>query len=362
VTVHFVLPGDIDDPAAPSGGNAYDRRVIDALAASGRPVRELPIGGAWPRPDAEALGALDAALDGVPDGGVVLLDGLVGCAAPGVLAAQAARLRLVVLVHLPLGDETGLAPHVAAALDAGERAALHTAGAVVVTSGWAAARLVAHHGLPADRVHVAAPGVSAAPLATGAGPCRAGAVPQLTCVAAVTPRKGHDVLIEALAAVADRAWTCVCVGAVDRDPEHVDGLRRAIARHGLGGRITFTGPRTGAALDAVWAASDLSVLASRAETYGMVVTEALARGVPVLATAVGGVPEALGTAPDGSLPGVLVPPEDPSALAGALRTWLDDPGVRERLAVSARARRAALPGWDATTHVIADVLDRESAR
>jgi glycosyltransferase involved in cell wall biosynthesis len=181
-------------------------------------------------------------------------------------------------------------------------------------------------------------------------------------VAAVTPRKGHDVLIEALAAVADRPWTLVCVGATDHDPDHTDGLRQAIARHGLDGRITFTGPRTGTALDAVWAAADLAVLASRAETYGMVVTEALARGVPVLATAVGGVPEALGTAPDGSLPGVLVPTEDPHALAGALRDWLDDRGLRARLAASARARRATLPGWDTTTGLLIDVLDREFAR
>jgi glycosyltransferase involved in cell wall biosynthesis len=373
VTVHVVLPGDIDDPATPSGGNRYDRRVIDALTAAGRPVRELPIGGAWPRPGAGALAALGAALDGVPDDGVVLVDGLVGCAAPGVLAAAAARLRLVVLVHLPLADETGLSPQVASELNAGERAALHAARAVVATSRWAAHRLITRHGLPADRVHVAAPGVTAAPLATGAG-----GVPQLTCVAAVTPRKAHDVLIEALAAVADRPWTCVCVGAIDRDTGHVDGLRRALERHGLTGRVAFTGTRTGAALDAVWASTDLSVLASRAETYGMVVTEALARGIPVLATAVGGVPEALGrsapealgrSAPEalgGSadcvVPGLLVPPDDPVALAAALRGWLDGPELRERLAGAARARRAVLPGWDTTTRLLAEVLEGELAR
>ena len=120
--------------------------------------------------------------------------------------------------------------------------------------------------------------------------------------------------------------------------------------------IHFTGPRTGADLDATYAAADLFVLPSRAETYGMVITEALARGLPVLATAVGGVPEALGTAADGTLPGRLIPPDDPEALAGALRDWLTDPGLRARWRGAARSRRAGLPTWDDTARSLLTAL------
>jgi glycosyltransferase involved in cell wall biosynthesis len=136
----------------------------------------------------------------------------------------------------------------------------------------------------------------------------------------------------------------------------VDRLRALIAAHGLTGRVDFAGPRTGDELDAAYAAADLLVLPSHGETYGMVVTEALARGMPVLATAVGGVPEALGRAPDGSLPGMLVAPGDPAALAAALRSWLTDGGLRDRLSCSARERRRTLTGWDVTSSRISTVL------
>ena len=350
-TVHVVLPGDVDDPAAPSGGNTYDRRVCDGLTGAGWSVRELAVPGAWPDPGPAGHTALADALDGVPEHGVVLLDGLVACAAPRVVVPHAGRLRMVVLVHLPLGDETGSAPQAAAELDARERETLRAAAAVVATGRWAARRLIEHHGLPADRVHVAAPGVDAAPVAAGGD----GAT-QLTCVAAVTPRKGHDVLVEALAGLTDLAWRCAFVGALDRAPGHVAELRRAVAAAGLGDRVSFAGPRTGDGLAAVYAGTDLAVLASRAETYGMVVTEALARGIPVLATDVGGVAEALGRTPDGGLPGLLVPPEDPAALAEALRRWLTEPDTRRRLRRAADDRRDTLPGWPDTTRTVAEIL------
>jgi glycosyltransferase involved in cell wall biosynthesis len=100
----------------------------------------------------------------------------------------------------------------------------------------------------------------------------------------------------------------------------------------------------------------LLVLASHAETYGMVVSEALARGLPVVATEVGGVTEALGEAEDGTRPGLLVPPGDPAALGGALRAWLGDAELRAHLRRAARQRRTSLRRWPTTTSVLADVL------
>ena len=139
------------------------------------------------------------------------------------------------------------------------------------------------------------------------------------------------------------------MGSLERDPAFVDELRRRSLDGGLGERVTFPGPRSGADLDRSYAAADLLVLASRAETYGMVVTEALARGVPVVAAEVGGLPEALGHGADGTRPGLLVPPGDPAALGAALRAWLGDAELRERLRRAARERRASLARWPATT-------------
>lgn len=351
--MHFVMPGGVDDPTMPSGGNVYDARVSLDLPGFGWQVHKHAIAGSWPQPEAPARAELARTLADLADDTVVLLDGIVACAVPEIIIPEAERLRLVVLVHLLLGDETGLTPALAADLDARERRTLRSVPAVVATSEWAARRLVAHHGLAPDRVHVAAPGADIAPLASGTD-----GVSRLLCVASVTPRKGQHRLVEALAAVTDLPWTCVLVGGLDHDPEYVARLRALIDQHGLGDRLQLAGPKSGAALDASYASADLMVLTSYAETYGMAVTEALARGIPVLATDVGGLPEAVGRAPDGGVPGLLVPPENPAALAAELRGWFGEADVRRRLKAAARARRASLGGWAATARSLSGVLGR----
>jgi len=344
--VHVVVPEGIDDPARPSGGNAYDRRVCDGLEATGWTVRLHPVPGRWPQFDATSHAVLGDVVGRIPDGAVVLLDGLVASTAPDVLVPHASRLRMVALVHMPLGlppadDQTR----------AREGAVLGAAAAVVTTSAWTRGMLIETYALPGDRVHVAEPGVDSAALAPGTEDAGA-----LLCVAAVTPGKGHDVLLDALAAIAGLPWHCRCVGSFDRDPTFANGIERRARAGGLGDRVCFAGPMSGAELDRSYGTADLLVLASRAETYGMVVTEALARGLPVIAADVGGVSEALGHDRDGVAPGLLVPPGDPAALAAALRAWMDNAALRQRLRGAARDRRAALPGWTTTTSTVAGVL------
>ncbi len=347
--VHVVLPDDIDNPARPSGGNVYDRHVCRGLASLGFLVHEHPVAGPWPRPGAASLIALADALKGIPDDAVVLLDGLIASTAPEVLVPQTGRLRLVVLVHMPLGHRPP-ADRVREARIR-ERAVLTAAVAVVTTSGWTRRRLLDLYRLPAERVHVAQPGVEAADLA--AGTATGGA---LLCVAAVTFDKGHDVLLEALGTMPELPWRCVCVGSLDRDQAFTEGLRRCSVDRGLGERVSFPGPRVGSDLDRCYAAADLLVLPSRAETYGMVVTEALARGLPVIAADVGGVGEAVGQVAGGIRPGLLVPPEDSAALGTALRGWLGDAELRGRLRRAARERRDSLCDWSATASALAGVL------
>jgi len=328
--VHFIVPEGIDDPARPSGGNAYDRRVCRGLAATGWTVQVHEVTGA----------TLSAALAGIPDRALVLVDGLVASPAPEVLVPESRRLRLVVLVHMPLGDER-------------EGAVLAAATSVVTTSAWARRLLLQLHTLPGDRVQVAEPGAEAAELARGTP--AAGA---LLSVAAVIPGKGHDVLVDALAQLTDLRWHCLCVGSLERDPAFVARLRRRVAAGVMDDRVRFPGPQAGAELAGSYGAADVLVLPSRAESYGMVVAEALARGLPVVATDVGGVPEALGHGADGTRPGLLVPPDDPAALRHALRAWLEDADLRGRLRRAARERRESLADWPTTTAAVADALGR----
>ena len=354
--VHAIVPAGIDDAARVSGGNVYDRRVLDGLRASGWAVTEHPVAGSWPRPDGAALARLGAVVATVPPRGLLFLDGLVASCADSVLVpAAAAGLRVVVLVHLPIGLADPLAAE-------GERRVLMAAWAVVTTSGWARDVLLDAYALAPDGVHVARPGVDRAPESVGTpGGTR------LLCVAAVTALKGHADLVAALALVADLPWSCVVAGALDRDPAVVAALRGRLSQEGLTDRVHLAGALHGADLEGAYAAADLLVLPSHVETYGMVVTEALAHGLPVVATAVGGLPEALGEVlgevpsealdgADDGRPGLLVPPGRPEELADALRCWLTDADRRERLRRRALHRRLQLSPWSRTVEDVSAVL------
>ena len=271
--------------------------------------------------------------------GPTLVDGLLGCADPVALEAG----RAAVLVHLPLALDATAAGR-AAELDALERRALRAARAVVATSAWAARDLRRRHGLA--RVAVAAPGVDPAPLTLGSDP------PLLVQLAALVPRKDQLGVVEALRRVADLPWTARLAGPDDRDPAYAAAVRRAVHAAGLDTRVEVPGalPR-----ELAWAGADLALLPSRAETYGMAVTEALARGVPAV-VAEGGAVEALGSVPGHGPPGAVVPAGDPAALAVTLRRWLGDAGQRQLFQVSARARRGTLARWDSTARSVRSAL------
>ncbi|MBB3084018.1 glycosyltransferase family 4 protein [Geodermatophilus sabuli] len=350
--VHVVVPAGIHDPARISGGNRYDREVCADLRDAGWSVTEVAAGGSWPRPDAIAQAALARSLDALPDDALVLADGLVASAAGAVLVPRSERLRLVVLVHMVFGgmDLGGRDLDGVAVEERDESAVLAAARAVVTTSAWTRRRLLERYQLPVDRVHVARPGTEPAPVS----PRTAGGG-RLVCVGTLSRLKGQDLLLEALGRLVGLPWRCAMVGPLDRDPGFVASLARGATATGIADRVRMPGTRTGAALRREYEDADLLVLPSRAETFGMVVPEALAAGVPVLATEVGGVREALGRTAAGR-PGLLVPPEDPAALAGALARWLTDAGLRSRLRRAALRRRETLPDWRRTGERIRSVL------
>ena len=320
-TLHFLVPAGFAD--RPSGGNVYDRRLRAGLVGLGVDVVTSEVS-----PESAPV---------LPEGALVLVDSLVASWWATELLASSARI--VPLVHMAFDTP-------------GERDLLAAAPAVVTTSDWSRRWLLEHYRLDTGRLHVAVPGVEVADPAPGT---EAGG--ELLCVASVLPAKGHDVLLAALATLADLDWRCTLVGPLDLDPDFVDELHKSAADTGIADRVLFAGPLAHDEVRTAYAGADLVVLPSLAESYGMVVTEALAHALPVVASAVGGVPQALGHGDDGSTPGVLVRPGDPDALAGALRRWLEDPRRRRRLRRSAGLRRLTLPTWSRTTARVAAALE-----
>jgi glycosyltransferase involved in cell wall biosynthesis len=285
-------------------------------------------------------------LASVRDDSLVLIDGLLAAQAPEAMVRESGRLRLVVLAHM-LAASIARESERPAALGR-ERRALDAAVEVVATSRWTRDALLSEGIASPDRIVVARPGVAPAP-ATASSDTGG----RLLCVGVVAPHKGQDVLLRALAGLGDAPdWTCTFAGSLAADPDFASALHAVTESAGLQERIRFTGVLTGRQLEDAYATADLLVAPSRVEGFGMAVADALARGVPVIASRVGGLPEAIGA----SGAGILVPPDDPSALRAALRRWWADAGARSALRAEALRTRHEAPGWRETAEVVAVAL------
>lgn len=346
----LAVPGD---PEQRTGGYLYDRRLAEGLRAIGWRVDLLRLPEGFPFPDAAALRASAAALGGLPDGTLVVVDGLALGALPELACAEAGRLRLVALVHHPLGHEEGLAPEAAARLLASERRALAAVPRVLCTSTTTAATLEREFGVPAERIAVVEPGTDPAPVAPGSG----GPTPRLLAVGSVIPRKRLDRLVLALGRLGHLAWRLEIVGSLARSREAARALAAAIEDAGLGERVERRGELLGRELEQAYARADLFVSASAYEGYGMALAEALARGLPIVAAAGGAVADWL---PKEAA--LLVPADDPLAFEAALARAIGDPALRARLREGALAARARLPTWERQAARAAAILAREAAR
>ena len=338
----FAIPGDHHQK---SGGYIYERRLLEELQASGRDVRhiQLPAKAAAADPGTQARRVTEAALAALPPDLPLILDGLAFAA---MRTKDLARLPnpVVAMLHHPMGLEHGFTREVSDMLLAQEAANLSHAAHVVVTSPHTRDAYV---GLGADPAHitVALPGHDGPrdlPLEdTG---------PNILSVGLLARRKGHDVLIRALALIADLDWHTRIVGKTP-DPAIATELAALIVDHGLQDRVELVGELSDDALSAAYRTARIFALATRHEGYGMALAEALIHGLPIVSCAVGAVPGTVGNA------ALLAPPDSPKAFAQHLRCLLTSATMREELGARARARGLVLPSWKETAAVMAGVLD-----
>jgi glycosyltransferase involved in cell wall biosynthesis len=340
----FAVPGDL---ATPTGGYAYDRRVVEELRALGWTVDVIDLGDGFPNADAAMRAVAEARLRTAPVGCPIVVDGLAFGALPEVAGALHARNPLVALVHHPLALESGLPPAEAEKFRSSERAALSFTRQVIVTSVATARVLTADYDVPTDRMTVAPPGSD--PVAPAPG--SEDGVVRLLAVGSFVPRKGYDVLVAALAMVADLPWRLIIAGDA-RDPATAMQINKQIAELKLMQRIEVLGAVPSERLAGLYAAADLFVLASRYEGYGMAFADAIAHGLPVIGTTAGAVPD---TVPQGT--GVLVAPDDVVALADALRRLIGNRDERRRFAAAARAAAARLPTWKDSAILFAGAIE-----
>lgn len=341
----FAVPGDL---ATPTGGYAYDRRIIAELKALGWQVDVVGLGDGFPRPSAAQKAFAQARLAEVTKRMPIVIDGLAFGVLPEAARALYQDYPLIGLVHHPLALETGLSAPDSAAMKSSEKAALAVTQAVIATSDLTARLLAKDYDVPFGRITVAPPGTDRA----ASRAANTGETVRLLSIGSIVPRKGYDVLIAALSTLADLPWRLTIAGDRTRDANAAARLDADIERHKLGDRIEVLGAVSDGTIAELYSQSDVFVLASRFEGYGMVFTEALAHGLPVIGTTGGAIPE---TVPKDA--GLLVPPDDTVALAQALRDVIMDGKKRESLAAAARVSAAKLPTWQDSAKLFAQAIE-----
>ena len=344
------------DPAQRTGGYIYDAHIVSALRDQGWDSDVIGLVGRFPDADAEAAAALSQALESLPVGALVVIDGLAMGALPDVVAEHAQRLDITALLHHPLGDELGLSDADQQRFHLSELSALTHAERIIVTSHFTARRLpelAAYYAIPlVARVTVVEPGVAQAPVSPAADP---GEALRLLCVATLTPRKGQDILVKALAGVAGDHWQCDCYGGA-RDTEFAQRVEQLIEQHGLQTSVYLHGECDSETLESAYRHAHALVLPSWYEGYGMVVTEALAHGLPVITTTGGALRDTL---PAGA--GLSVEPGDSEALQDALSRFCNDAELRHQLRQGAVQARDELTDWQAAGAAFAEALTVSSS-
>jgi glycosyltransferase involved in cell wall biosynthesis len=342
--VAFAVPGDL---ATPTGGYRYDRRMIQELRRLGWQVDVLDLGDGFPFPTAAQRATALLLLSVVPGSCPIVLDGLAFGALPEAGALRS-RPPLIALVHQPLALESSLDTAQADIFRESERDALAAAACVVVTSEATGRIMVADYSVPSQRLSVVRPGNDPVPPARGSNDDLA----RLLSVGSIVPGKGYDLLVAALAAIADLPWQLTIAGDRTRNLAAAARLDADISAHGLGERVAVLGAVPPERILELYSASDIFVLASRFEGYGMALAEAIAHGLPVVSTTAGAIPD---TIPAGA--GLLVPPNDVAAFAQALRRLIGDRAERRRLAINARVAAAQLPTWQDSARLFAGAIE-----
>ncbi len=336
----YALPKDY---ARTTGGFIYNERLVGELTKLGWDIAWLELPTGFPMPSADAKRRTAERFAALPEGALVLSDQLCLSVLPDLVRSQQRRMKLVIIVHHPLaleGYDLEAAPGVLMQLEAGS---LRNAALVIATSATTSRTLISEYAIDAGRIVVAPPGTDPQLPAVGSD----GQTAKVLSVGAVVPRKGHDLLVRALADISDLAWQAVIVGNLDRAPRHVSMLRQLISSLNLGSRVELAGELTAGEVELEWSSADVFVSASRHEGFGMAVSEAMARGLPVVTTHAGAVGDRLSAETC-----CVVPSGDGEALARALRRVVADTSFRARLRDAARSYGLGQPGWEHTGRIV----------
>lgn len=329
-----------------TGGWIYNRHLISWLDRHFGGVCEMTVPVCFPTPDAAVMREIAAMFDEIEPGAVMVMDHIYGCMLLPVLEGR--PFRLVLVYHHSVVEERGagvlpISPQGGRSKGARdtdqssiEQSALRRADAVVVTSDESHAYIASRYGIAAEKIITAKPGNDPVPQspAHDAGPWH------LLSVGAVIPRKRYEFLVEALSKLERSDWSLTIAGNTERYPDYVIDLQNLVDARALSDHVTLLGELPAPALAALWGRTHLYVASSFYEGYGMAISEAICRGVPVISTPSGAVASWAGEA------AVLVDADDPAEMTARITAIMADPVAYTQARERTVGFAEALPSWE----------------
>ena len=341
----FVIPGDIN---LPTGGYRYDTEIINAWKTFGIDVELISLEGNYPFPSQQDKANELDAIKGFPEADIAVVDGLLGGASLEFMSALSKMMPVTALIHHPLCLENGLDEETAQALKASEQEGLEFVSQIITTSPATTKTVADLFGFDSNKIYTVLPGVKRTQVSQGSK----SKTVHLLCVGSVIERKGHKTLLKALGQLEELDWRLDCYGSTKFDEELFDELQDITNKEALSKKVTFHGAVSDETLEAAYAKSDVFVLPSLFEGYGMVYAEAIVRGLPVIATTAGAIPD---TVPKTC--GILVEPENITMLSQALEQIICDKDLRNNYKQGALNAAADFPTWQSSASRFAEILE-----
>ncbi len=340
----FVIPGDIN---LPTGGYRYDREIINTWKETGIDVELVSLDGSYPFPSDKQKKIAIEEITSFPKADIAVVDGLLGGASPEFLQELSNSMPVVSLLHHPLCLENGLEDKQANTLETSERQGLEFVSSVITTSETTTKTVADLFGFKSANIHTVLPGVNRTKICQGSK----NETLNLLCIGSVIHRKGHSVLLKALAKLTHLNWHLDCYGSTSFDEPLFSKLKTMITENGLSGKVIFHGAVDDQQIEDAYAKADLFVLPSQYEGYGMVYAEAIVRGLPIIGTTAGAIPK---TVPKGC--GILVEPENEEMLKQALEKLITDQALRLQYKENTIKAEPNFPTWQGSAKQFARIL------
>ena len=345
--VFFLLSGDINSL---TGGHLYNRHMVEGLKQKGHRVKVLRLDESTILTHAIELKS-SSYFNTLPPGSCVLIDSLVLGNIPGALKKYSEKLTFIGLIHLPLTYNPLPGKNRKHIATREVKAMMFTRHLVV--TGRFTLRMLMEAGISHEKISLIEPGVENYPRKR----YYADLPSVLLCISNYSQIKDQLLLVRAINKLRYNKWTLHMYGNTNTEKPYVTRLKSIIANKKMNDRILLHDSIDRNNISEAFLASDLFVLPSRFETYGMVLTEALAHGLPVVTTNSGNIPD---TVPQTM--GVFTEPGNLDSLVSAITLLFTNSQHYQSLCMAASGYYRQAKTWqnslDMLERLITDIRDK----